>query len=569
MGTDVSWCARDYDEACAAALVASGQTKLMASLLAARGVTADGLEEFFDPSVKRLARAEDLPGVRDAVRVIMPFVRDKRKIVVFGDYDVDGVSASAILVSSLRRLGATAEALIPRRHGEGYGMTPASLARLLEEHPDVALVVTVDNGITSPNEVAQLREKGISVVVTDHHLPGVDLPQPDALVNPRVASCDGCEELCGAGVAFFLASALAKAATAEGLYTGPKFGAPLLVLAGLATVADIMPVRNQNRILVTQALALFTRCAPIGLRELLQRAARTANNLVARDFGFALAPRINAAGRMSDAFQAYELLTSEDREAARALAFKIDAFNVERKTKEQLMDREARGQIDEDDVPAAIVVRGEDWHTGVAGIVASRLLESYYVPVAVVVGNVGSVRAPAGYNVHDALEAASGHLDRFGGHAAAGGFTLKDGAFEAFREAFTKACAAQQAESSDAAALQFDGWIEPRELTIELFNSIKRLEPFGECNPEPVFGLRRVLLRDINVMGQEGRHLSLSFVNRDTPRAIWWGHGDEAEDLRKRSSQPFDLLVTLTSSDFGTELPHPELRVVAMRPSSM
>ncbi len=567
MGTAARWRARAVDAARVAALEAKGVSPTVARILSSRGVAAAELEVFLDPSLARLAPSGDLPGVADAVRVVSPFLRNGRKIVVFGDYDVDGVCASAILVSSLRRLGANVEAFIPRRHGEGYGMTQASLARLLAEHADVALVVTVDNGITSPDEVAALRARGVAVVVTDHHLPGDRLPEADALINPRVRSCPGCESLCGAGVAFFLASALVKAAVAEGLYTGPKFGGPLLVLAGLATVADLMPLTRQNRVLVAQSLALFPRCAPLGLRELLARAARSAGALVARDYGFALAPRINAAGRMDDAYRAYELLVGEDRERVRHLALEIDNLNVDRKTVERRMDQEARAQIGDARELAAVVVRGEDWHLGVAGIVASRLLESYHVPVAIVVGDVGSVRAPDGYNVHDALDAARAHLTRFGGHAAAGGFTVREGAFEAFRAAFTSACAEQQVAAPDAAAVAFDGWVEPKDLTVDLFDALKRLEPFGEGNPEPVFGLRRMLLKDITVMGAEGRHLSLTFVNRDTPRAVWWGHGEAAEELRRRSACPVDVLFTLTVSDFGTDLPHPELRLVALRPA--
>lgn len=568
MGT--IWRAREADDARVAACAAAGHSRLVARLLAARGLSADDLEAFFDPSLLRLEAPENLPGITDAVAVILPFLREERKIVIFGDYDVDGVSASAILVSTLRRLrpSAPVDAFIPLRHGEGYGMTAASLERLLCEHPDVALVVTVDNGISSPDEIASLRARGIAVVVTDHHLPGSRLPEAEALVNPRVESAPGCEALCGAGVAFFLASALARAAQRAGLYDGPKFGGPLLVLAGLATVADIMPVLGQNRVLVAQALSLFARCAPLGLRELLARAARTANNLVSRDFGFALAPRINAAGRMATARMAYDLLMCEDRESARLLAQQVDAVNAERKTEEQRMDCEARTQIGDAETPPAIVVRGDDWHLGVAGIVAARLLETFHVPVAVVVGDTGSVRAPEGYNVHDALSAASEHLVRFGGHAAAGGFTVKPDAFEAFRSAFTAACAEQKAAVPDAAAIQFDGWVEPADLTLELHEALRRLEPFGEGNPEPIFGLARVLLKDVSVMGSDGRHLSLAFVNRDIPRAIWWGHGVWAEQLRARAMHPYDVLFTLTTSEFGTDLPHLELRVVDMRPAN-
>ncbi len=586
MGNACTWRERradETDEARAEAFRSAGLPPILARLLASRGVTEEGREAFLDPSLTRLARSDDLPGMTEAVQVILPFLHTKRKIVVFGDYDADGVCASAILVTALRRLGGNAEAFIPHRFGEGYGMTAASLERLWCEHADAALVVTVDNGISSPDEVAKLKVKGIRVVVTDHHLPGENLPKADALVNPRVQSCPGSADLCGAGIAFFLASALAQAATEKGLYTGPKFSGPLLVLAGLATVADLVPLKEQNRILVAQSLAYFNRCAPCGLRELRDKAARSAAALTARDYGFLLAPRINAAGRMKTADVAFDLLvcTDEDREGARQLASRIDGFNGERRGFEQTMFQEACAQIDkagEEDLQAVVAwdagcvtgaTKGQRWHLGVAGIVASRLLEHYHVPAAVAVGETGSVRAPDGYNVHDALAAASEHLVRFGGHAAAGGFTVKPGAFEAFRAAFTTACAKQRKEHAlDADARDFDGWLEPGDLTPGLYADLRRLEPFGEGNPEPVFGLRGVTLREVRVMGVEGRHLSLAFVNRDVPRAIWWGHGERAEDLRKHAARPYDVFFTLTTSSFDSALPHLELRVVDLRPTS-
>ena len=586
MGNACTWRERradETDEARAEAFRTAGLPPILARLLASRGVTEEGREAFLDPSLTRLARSDDLPGMTEAVQVILPFLHTKRKIVVFGDYDADGVCASAILVTALRRLGGNAEAFIPHRFGEGYGMTAASLERLWCEHADAALVVTVDNGISSPDEVAKLKVKGIRVVVTDHHLPGENLPKADALVNPRVQSCPGSADLCGAGIAFFLASALAQAATEKGLYKGPKFSGPLLVLAGLATVADLVPLKEQNRILVAQSLAYFNRCAPCGLRELRDKAARSAAALTARDYGFLLAPRINAAGRMKTADVAFDLLvcTDEDREGARQLASRIDGFNGERRGFEQTMFQEACAQIDkagEEDLQAVVAwdagcvtgaTKGQRWHLGVAGIVASRLLEHYHVPAAVAVGETGSVRAPDGYNVHDALAAASEHLVRFGGHAAAGGFTVKPGAFEAFRAAFTTACAKQRKEHAlDADARDFDGWLEPGDLTPGLYADLRRLEPFGEGNPEPVFGLRGVTLREVRVMGVEGRHLSLAFVNRDVPRAIWWGHGERAEELRKHAARPYDVFFTLTTSSFDSALPHLELRVVDLRPTS-
>jgi len=572
-----SWRAREVDAVRAAAHEAAGEHPLVARLLASRGIGPDDVEAFYNPSVARLADPQDLPGIADAVRVILPFLDGRRRIVVFGDYDVDGVCASAILVSTIRRLNPSTpvDVFLPHRRDEGYGMTEASLARLLAEFPDVALVVTVDCGVTTPDEVAALRVRGVAVVVTDHHLPGDRLPEADALVNPRVASCPGCEELCGAGVAFFLASALAKAATDAGLYAGAKFAGPLLVLAGLATVADLMSVTGQNRVLVAQSLAFFNRCAPIGLRELLARAARSSNALVARDYGFTLSPRINAAGRMETARIAFDLLMCEesDRETARLLASRVEGLNGERRGIEADMFRDACGQIGAAADLRAVVVRGVNretdpvhgWHLGVAGIVASRLQEKYHVPVAVAVGDTGSARAPDGFNVHDALVAAADHLVRFGGHAAAGGFTVRPGEFEAFRAVFTDACAGQEGAAQRAASIAFDGWVEPTDLTLDLHRLLGRFEPFGEGNPEPVFGLRGVFFKEIGVIGQEGRHLSASFANHDIPRAVWWAHGEDAEALRAASSKPHDILFTLTSTDFGTDLPHVELRLVAVR----
>ena len=560
------WKERAVDLSVRQAFEGKGISPILARLLAARGLAPDVLDAFFDPALARLVRAAELPGVSAATDVILPFVADRRKIVVFGDYDADGVCASAILVRTLRRLGGVADAFIPERFTEGYGMTEASLSRLLAEQPDVALVITVDNGITAPREVEALKARGIAVVVTDHHLPGSELPAPDALVNPRVAAAPGCEGLCGAGVAFFLAAALAQAAAARGLYGGGKFAGPLLVLAGLATVADLMPLTDQNRILVAQALAAFRACAPIGLRELYDRAARRAAPLGSRDFGFMLAPRINAAGRMDTARVAYELLMTEDREEARRLAVQVDSFNALRKTEEQRVEQAVREQCGNLEGVPVVVARGEDWHLGVAGIVAARIMETAHVPVAVVVGDHGSARAPDGYNVHDALTAAAETLVRFGGHAAAGGFTVQPGRYDEFKSLFASACAAQCATAPDAAAIAFDGWVEPSDLTLDLCSEVSRLEPFGEGNPEPVFGLRNVAFADVRPMGVDGRHISFAFANRSIPRAVWWNHGCDAEKLRAHAAARFDMLFTLLASDYSPEGPVPELRLVAVRP---
>lgn len=512
--------------------------------------------------------AESLPGVREAVAVILPFVRSRKKIVIFGDYDCDGVCATAILVMALHAFGATVEPFFPDRFAEGYGMTAASVDRLLREHPDVALVVTVDNGITSACEVSMLKEHGVTVVVTDHHLPPeTGLPVADALVNPRIASFKGGENLCGAGVAFFLASALRKACPE----CSAKFGGAALVLAGLATVVDIMPLTEWNRLLVKGSLRAFNTYAPSGLVELRSRAARMAGDVRAWDYGFLLGPRVNAAGRMASARLAYDLLMESDVETVRHLAMEVHNLNAKRKEIELQMAEKVRSSISP--ACAAVVAHGESsletWHPGVAGIVAARVMEDVGVPVAVAVGDHGSVRAPDGYNVHAALTASAAALSRFGGHAAAGGFSVKEGMIDEFRRLFTAACAAQYAENTQtiksAQTREPDVWIEPADLTLEFLAQLRQLEPFGEGNEEPVFGLRAVHFRDCRPIGSEGRHASFSFINRGIPRAVWWGHGADVEALRAHDIA-HDIIFTLVSSDFGGD-EHLELRLLDIRPA--
>jgi single-stranded-DNA-specific exonuclease len=545
-------------------------------LLEKRGFAGKDIESFLDPSLKRLAKATDIPGLSAAADVILLFVREGRGIVVFGDYDCDGVCASAILVMTLRRLGAKVEMFVPDRFTEGYGMTAASIGRMLREHPGVELVVTVDCGITSAVEVKLLKDRGIAVVVTDHHLPPETLPECDALVDPKVPGQSavaeelGAKNLCGAGVAFFLANMLAAKATESGIYGGEKFGAPLLVLAGIATVVDIVPLLGQNRILVANALRTFRSAAPVGLHELLLRAQRRPVDLSSRDFGFLLGPRINAAGRMASAREAFDLLMASDREEARGHAFRVDARNAERKTVENRMAEEALAMVSEES-PDAVVVNGDGsaagsrWHSGVCGIVASRILDRYRVPVAVAVDGHGSVRAPEGYDVHAALTECAHLLERFGGHTAAGGFTVKDGMFDEFSARFKAACVAQRGRNGvareEGTVSEPELWLSPSDLTMELHESLMRMAPFGEGNPEPVFGLRNVAFSDVKLMGDHGKHASFSFSERRIPRATWWNHGSEAEKFRAKSASRFDITFTIDVSDWGGEEPHLELRI--------
>lgn len=538
--------------------------EIIACLLARRGVSSADVAGFLKPSLADLIAPSELPGIEKASEVILAALKEHKRIVVFGDYDCDGVSATAILTKVLLALSPDSsqpQPFLPDRLTEGYGMSDASVARLLQEYPDVGLVVTVDNGINSVKQIAELKAQGVRVVVTDHHLPGDELPSADAIVNPKVSSPDSLKDLCGAGVAFLLAQNLVSQAKARGLYDGPSIGGPLLVLAGLATVTDIMPLLGQNRIFVAEALKRFSSWAPLGLKELYLRAARTGSDrMTSKDFGFMLGPRINAAGRLASGMVALELILSDDREIARELARIVDQHNTDRKTVEQSMTDEAMAKV----IPnaPAQVIDLPNGHPGVAGIVAARVLERLggTVPVCVLAGGHGSARSPATINIRDAFVACSDYLTTYGGHAAAGGFGVKDGQVDAFREALCAYCLQIKGEVADPQPHEPELWLEPKEITLALAEEINRLEPFGEGNPEPVFGLKGVRFTDIKPLGAEGRHLSVQLANR--LRAVWWGRGELVESLRAAGSGFHDITFSLIISDYGER--HVELRLVSI-----
>ena len=539
---------------------------IVRGILELRGVSDAELEEFLHPTLDRLSRPEDLPGIVTAGDIVLDSVVYRRKIVVFGDYDCDGVCATAILSTALRAIGGDVAEFIPNRLTEGYGMSAASVARMLKENPGVGLVITVDNGINSVDEVRALKKKWMSVVVTDHHLPGEELPDANAIVDPKVEAPPHLSNLCGAGVAFLLANRVVSEAKRRGVYKGGSVGGPLLVLAGLATVTDIMPLRGQNRILVAEAIRRFETCAPVGLRELHARAARSGRNEISvRDFSFMLGPRINAAGRVETPMQALELLTTNDREIVRELARMIDGYNLQRKAIEQAMLDEAMLQV-VPDAPAQVIDLPKG-HPGVAGIVAARVMEHLgeRVPVCVQAGIHGSARAPGGFNVREALVACAETLERYGGHAAAGGFSVKPGRMDDFRRMLCDYCREHfPSVGPDGADGQdgVDAWLEPGDVTLELAEELRLLEPFGEGNAEPVFGLRGVYFADVKPLGAEGKHLSAT-LRTSGLRIIRWNGGDLVEKLRSESADPHDITFTLTVSEYGDR--HAELRLVSVR----
>lgn len=585
-----SWVDVPADAAAAAALAAVlGLPLPVARVLVARGYgSPEAAAAFLNPDLKaQLAPPCEFPGVRAAAERLWAALRAGREIVVYGDFDADGVAASAVLATALRRLGAAVEVFLPEREPEGYGLTFAALARCLGGRASPpGLLVTVDCGIGAVDEVAYLNGLGVEVIVTDHHEPGPVLPAAAVLVNPKLGASPGAEHLCGAGVAFKVAHALVELGRAGGWYAGGPLGGELLAAAGVATVADIVPLTGENRVLVAAAVRHWGRLAGEGLRALLARASQqAAGEPDATTFGFVLGPRLNAAGRMGSALTAYELLTTRDRDRAAELAARLEAYNGERRGVEARLLAAARRQcgldVAEGEAAArfdgAVVVGGEGphagsdgWHPGVIGIVAARLSDATGLPAAVVAFDAdgagrGSVRAGEGYHALEALAAAGEALAGFGGHARAAGFRVRAGGFETFRRLFSAACARQA--PAGGRRLAVDGWLAPEEVTADLYRAQQRLAPFGHANPVPRWGLRGACLERVQPVGQSGEHVQLVFglgAGRGV-RAVWFRNGAAVEALRALSG-PVDVVFELALNTYGGDA-SAELRVVDLAPA--
>lgn len=486
-----------------------GVPPLLGRVLAARGLEATRVAPaagWHDP-----ARLPDLP---EAVVAIAVALEQGRRLAVYGDYDADGVAACALLTQALRAAGGDVVPYIPNRMTEGYGLHGPALRELAEQ--GVSCVVTVDCGTSSP-EVVAARPPGMSLVVTDHHLPHgtgpESLPPADAVVNPkRPDSGYPFDGLAGSGVAWKLVQAL----EAEGVVPRGT-GDALLPLAALGTVADMMPLRDENRTLVAAGLAGLAEAPPPGLAALLESAG-IRNPPRAADLAFALAPRLNAAGRMEDAVLALQLCLAASLEEARPLAARLSAQNLERQAAVAQALAEAEERVaDLDDHTPAIVLGDPQWPVGIVGLVAGRLAERYARPafVACLDGAEarGSARSAGGVHVVRALEAASAHLLRWGGHAAAAGFSLEPGRLEAVRQALCDAVLAQVGNAPRERVLRVDAVVAAADLTPAAWHQLAALEPCGQGNPEPLLALLDAEVLGCTAFGGRRQHLRLTVTD--------------------------------------------------------
>ena len=467
------------------------------------------------------------------------------RITVHGDYDVDGVSATATMVGALRLIGADCDWFVPDRLRQGYGLTRESVELLAGRGTD--LIVTVDCGIGSPEAVARAGELGVSVIVTDHHEPGETLPSCPIL-HPRLGGYPY-GELCGTGVAWKLATVLA----------GVDYAGETLDLVALATVADMVPLTGENRSLVRRGLAVARRALRPGLRALCAAASVDPGRLDESHFGFRLGPRINAAGRLYRADSAVELLLTEDPERAAAIAAELNLANSERReTERAVLDGagQAYRELDPDGSRAALVLAGRGWHPGVVGIAASRMVERHGVPV-VLIGvdedgrGRGSARSVPGFDLLAGLDACARHLSRYGGHRAAAGLEIDADSIDAFREAFTAHVAAERGEEPEPQAETIDAIVGAENLGLGVAQQFERLAPFGVGNPQVRLLVPGARLGDVRPMGKDERHARFTLAS-GSRRALGVAFGVNGElGEAAEAEEPLDVSLRLEVNEWN------------------
>lgn len=477
---------------------------LLRRIYISRGIES---EQQLEKSARALHSYQQFAGIDAAVELLFAAIQEQKRIIVVGDFDADGATSSALSVLALRMLGSNnVDYLVPNRFEDGYGLSPEVVDQAIEIGAEV--IMTVDNGVSSIEGVRYAKEKGLKVLVTDHHLPGSELPDVDAMVNPNLESCAfPSKALAGVGVAFYLMMALCVHMRKVGWFANQGMAEPKLMelidLVALGTVADVVALDENNRILVHQGLQrIRAGKARPGIQALIEVAKRDASRLVASDFGFALGPRINAAGRLDDMSFGVELLMSNNIHAARRMASELDGLNQTRKEIEEGMKQEAmafceRLQFGENaELPHGLVLFQRDWHQGVIGILASRIKEKFHRPVIAFAdggeGTIkGSCRSIPGLHMRDALDRIDtqnpGLIIKFGGHAMAAGLTIQEKNFEQFSKLFDQVVREELDDAALKGIVLSDGELVPEEFSMHTAELIRSGGPWGQAFPEPIF----------------------------------------------------------------------------------
>ncbi len=517
-----------------------GFSRLTAQLAYNRGlVDAAALETFLAVDERLTADPFLLPDMHPAVARILRALLGGERIAVYGDFDADGITATAVLVLGLSALGADVFPYLPGRVGEGHGLRTRVLDQLRAD--GVSLVISVDCGITGFAEVAKAMKKGLDIIITDHHVPPEQIPPAVAVVDPQLpGSAYPYPELAGVGVAYKLLQALLINLGRDGEAEG------LLDLVALGTVADVMPLLGENRYLVQRGLDAMNAAPRLGIRELMAQAGLTAGNIAAENISWVIAPRINTASRMDHALPSYELLTTDSTERAQELAAWLEEKNGERQRLTRSLVKAAREQVIARGVQPLLMVSDESYPAGIAGLVAGRLSEEFYRP-AIIVGigkraSSGSCRSIPEFNIIEALTTCRDLFSQFGGHAQAAGFVIPTANLPALGERLLE-IATRQLEGVDLRPrIDVDAEVSLAELAGDTYQSLQRLAPFGKGNPLPTFVTRRVQVSDCRTMGGNGEHmrcrLSQEGISWD---AVGFGMGDNLT----ADSGPVDIVYNM------------------------
>ncbi len=521
----------------------------IACLLLSRGIeNYEDAKDFFRPRLDELHDPFLMKDMDKAVERVEKAIANGENILVFGDYDVDGTSSVALMSSYLKTRTASVATYIPDRYDEGYGVSIKGID--FAHDNDISLIIALDCGIKAIDKVAYAKEKGIDFIICDHHRPGPELPDAVAILDPKREDCTyPYDELCGCGVGFKLVQALASrdGQTIEDLIE-------YLDLVAMAIGADIVPITGENRILAYFGLQVINQNPRAGIKAIIDQTKKT--ELTITDVVFIVAPRINAAGRMKHGNHAVTLLTEEDAELAKMYALQIEEFNTDRKEADRQITLEALMQIEDsgEHERFSSVVYQESWHKGVIGIVASRLIETYYRPTLVFTKSgdrlAASARSVSGFDVYNALEACSEHIEQFGGHKYAAGLTLKEENYEAFKQAFED----EVSNTIDRALLipeiRVDMKIDLKDITPKFYRILKQFAPFGPGNMAPVFMTEH--LKDTGYgkcVGEDDKHLRLTAIqsldNKYSDRmvAIGFNLGEKCELITDK--KPFKAVYSI------------------------
>ncbi len=529
----------------------AGLTQLVASLLLQRGLSqVKDVVDFLNPGFTALHHPLLMKDMRKAVNRLHEAIEDEERILIYGDYDVDGTTAVAMMASYLEGVGAQIKTYIPHRYDEGYGVSAEGVQWATDN--GYSLMITLDCGTKDFSSIQQAKEQGIDVIICDHHLPESTLPEAYAILNPKRSDCDyPFKELSGCGVAFKLLQGLAHTMDL------PEGGVlEELDLVAISIGADLVELTDENRIMASQGLKQLKKRQRPGIFALMRAAGVQQAPQSVRDISFTLGPRINAAGRMDHAQRVVDLLMEKSEHRATEVAREIEEMNLKRREVDEATTEQAFAQLEKSNPEAfCTVVSGKNWHRGVVGIVASRLIEKRFRPSIVLSEEdgilIGSARSVDGVDIHSALEECASLLSQFGGHTMAAGLSLPTENLEAFKELLEAAVKKQLGQVPPRRTVHCDQEVQLSDLTLEAFRELQQLEPFGPGNPTPVFILKNVqCLRPPRTIGVQGKHLKITIGHPENEQqsidAIGWNMGPIASDIKKWNR--LDLAFTLVKN---------------------